>query len=130
MHNIGQVISPNTVLRANNSVNHFINYNYGVILETDLTHSYKDTPTLKSKLLFMDYRFNKYSPSTLYCTKGDIENFKEVETTKPIIKFVRTNFEVNDVSVPGGLNISRRHCVIINFKDDIWIYDLTAQEPM
>ena len=126
MHNIGQVISPNTVLRANNSVNHFINYNYGVILETDLTHSYKDTPTLKSKLLFMDYRFNKYSPSTLYCTKGDIENFKEAETTKPIIKFGRTNFEVNDVSVPGGLNISRRHCVIINFKDDIWIYDLNS----
>ena len=72
----------------------------------------------------MDYRFLKYSPSTLYCTCANIESFKEAEIQKPIIKFGRSNYEVNDVKVPGGIAISRRHCVIINFKDDIWIYDL------
>ena len=33
---------------------------------------------------------------------------------------------MNDVKVPGGTSISRRHCVIINFKDDVWIYDLDS----
>jgi tetratricopeptide (TPR) repeat protein len=126
MHNIGQMVLPNTVLKADKSDNHFLNYNYGVVSETQPSHNYKMEPTLKSKLLFMDYRFNKYSPSTLYCTKGNYENFKEIVTSKPIIKFGRENYEVNDVKVPGGTGVSRRHCVIINYKDDIWLYDLKS----
>jgi len=126
MHHIGQTVFPNTVLKADKSENHFLNYNYGVILETDLSHNYKKEPTLKSKLLFMDYRFNKYSPSTLYCTAGNSEAFKEAETQKAIIKFGRESYDVNDVKVPNGTAISRRHCVIVNFKDDVWLYDLDS----
>lgn len=126
MHNIGQTVFPNTVLKANKSENHFLNYNYGVILETDLSHNYKKETTLKSKLLFMDYRFNKYSPSTLYCTNGNTIAFKEAETQKAIIKFGKEGYDVNDVQLPGGASISRRHCVIINYKDDVWLYDLES----
>jgi serine/threonine protein kinase len=126
MYHIGQTVFPNTVLKADKSENHFLNYNYGVIFETDLSHNYKKEPTLKSKLLFMDYRFNKFSPSTLYCTAGNIEAFKEAETQKAIIKFGRESYDVNDVKVPNGTAISRRHCVIINFKDDVWLYDLDS----
>jgi len=126
MHHIGQTVFPNTVLKADKSENHFLNYNYGVILETDLSHNYKKEPTLKSKLLFMDYRFNKYSPSTLYCTASNSEAFKEAETQKAIIKFGRESYDVNDVKVSNGTAISRRHCVIVNFKDDIWLYDLSS----
>ena len=126
MHHIGQTVFPNTVLKADKSENHFLNYNYGLILETDLSHNYEKEPTLKSKLLFMDYRFNKYSPSTLYCTAGNSEAFKEAETQKAIIKFGREGYDVNDVKVPNGTAISRRHCVIINFKDDVWLYDLDS----
>jgi serine/threonine protein kinase len=126
MHNIGQTVFPDTVLKADKSENHFLNYNYGVILETELTHNFKKKPILKSKLLFMDYRFNKYTPSTLYCTDGNLEDFKEAETQNAIIKFGREGYDVNDVKVPGGTSISRRHCVIINFKDDVWIYDLDS----
>jgi serine/threonine protein kinase len=126
MQNIGQMVFPDTFLKAYKSDNHFLNYNFGVLLESDPSHNYKKEPTLKSKLLFMDYRFNKYSPSTLYCTKANIENFKEAETTKPIIKFGREHYDVNDMKVPGGTAISRRHCVIVNYKDDIWIYDLNS----
>ncbi len=126
MQNIGQMVFPHTVLKADKSDNHFLNYNYGVLLETQPSHNYKKEPTLKSKLLFMDYRFNKYSPSTLYCTNGNTANFKEAETNKPIIKFGRENYDVNDVKVPGGTEVSRRHCVIVNYKDDIWIYDLNS----
>lgn len=123
MQNIGQKVLPNTVLKKDKSDNHFLNYNYGVLSESALSHNYKKRPTLKSKLLFMDYRFKKYSPSTLYCTKGNIENFENAETTNPIIKFGQANYQVNDVKIEGDALISRRHCVIVNFKDDIWIYD-------
>lgn len=126
MHHIGKTVFPNTVLKADKSENHFLNYNYGVILESKLSHNYKKDPTLKSKLLFMDYRFNKYSPSTLHCTAGNTEAFKEAETQKAIIKFGRASFDVNDVKIADGTAISRRHCVIINFKDDIWLYDLNS----
>lgn len=126
MHHIGKTVFPNTVLKADKSENHFLNYNYGVILESKLSHNYTKDPPLKSKLLFMDYRFNKYSPSTLHCTAGNTEAFKEAETQKAIIKFGRASFDVNDVKIADGTAISRRHCVIINFKDDIWLYDLNS----
>ena len=126
MHHIGQIVFPHTVLKVDKSDNNFLDYNYGVIVETDASHNYKKEPTLKSKLLFMDYRFNVYKSSTLYCTKGNIENFKEAETTKAIIKFGRESYDVNHFKVPGGSAISRRHCVIINFKDDVWLYDLES----
>ncbi len=126
MQNIGQTVFPNTVLKVDKSENHFLNYNYNIILETDLTHSYEKKPTLKSKLLFMDYRFNKFNEAPFYCTDSKGEEFKSGETRKPIIKFGRKGYDVNDVKVSGGTAISRRHCVIINSKDDVWIYDLDS----
>jgi hypothetical protein len=126
MHHIGQTVFPETVLKADKSDNHFLNYNYGVILENEPSRSLKKNPTLKSKLLFMDFRFNKFTTSTFYCTNGNIDSFKEAQTEKVIIKFGREGYEVNDVRVPGGTAISRRHCVIINCKDDVWIYDLDS----
>lgn len=45
---------------------------------------------------------------------------------KPIIKIGRKGYDVNDIQVPGATSISRRHCVIINSKDDAWIYDLNS----
>ena len=126
MHNIGETVLPDTVLNNDQSNNYFLEYNYTVILESDSTHNYKQKPTLKSKLLFMDYRFNIYKPSTLYGNKGSIDNFKDAETTKPIIKFGRENYDMNDVKVSGGRDVSRRHCVIINYKDDVWLYDLSS----
>ena len=74
----------------------------------------------------MDYRFNKYTSSLLYCSSTNIKGFKETEIQKAIIKFGREGYDVNDIIVPGGTAISRRHCVIINFKDDIWLYDLES----
>lgn len=124
LHNIGKTVFPDTVLKNDKSVNHFLDYNYSVMLETDLTHNFKEKPTLKSKLLFMDYRFNNYKPSTLYGNRGSIDNFKDSETIKAIIKFGRESYDVNDVKVSGGTAVSRRHCVIINYKDDVWLYDL------
>ena len=48
------------------------------------------------------------------------------ETDKAIIKIGRNHILENDIKVPGGNIISRRHAVIINYKDDTWIYDLDS----
>ena len=122
----GHIDLSSTFLKDDKSENHFLSYNIGVLQETDLSHNFINKPTLKSKLLFMDYRFNKYSPSTLYCTNAITQGFDETKIEKPIIKFGRQGYDVNDIKVPDGTSISRRHCVLINFKDDVWIYDLNS----
>jgi len=124
MHNIGETIFPNTVLKAKS--NDFVDYNFSVILESEPTHSKDKKPTLKSKLLFMDYRFHKLTSSTLHFVQSNIEDGKIGATEKRIIKFGRKGYEVNDIEIPGGTGISRRHCLIINCKDDVWLYDLDS----
>ena len=124
MHNIGQTIFPDTILKAKN--NAFIDYNFSIILESEPSHSGLKKPTLKSKLLFMDYRFLKIAENMLHFIDSTAADGKVGDTNKVIIKFGRQDYEVNDVRVPGGTSISRRHCLIINCKDDVWIYDLES----
>lgn len=122
LQNIGETIFPNTVLKAQS--NDFVDYNFSVVLESEPTHSKDKKPTLKSKLLFMDYRFHKMSLNTLHFIQSNTPDGKTGHTEKQIIKFGRKEIEANDVKVPGGTSISRRHCLIINCKDDVWLYDL------
>ncbi len=124
MQNIGQIIIPNTILKASKSDNYFLDYNYDLVLETEASHNFESKPTLKSKLLFMDYRFIKFASGTIYCTNSNSLLQKSGEILNPIIKIGRSTFPQNDIKVPGGTSISRRHCLIINCKDDIWLYDL------
>lgn len=124
MHNIGQTIFPDTVLKARS--NDFIDYNFSVILESEPTHSGLKKPTLKSKLLFMDYRFQKMADNTIHFI-GSKESAGDIGSTlKRIIKFGRQDYEVNDIQVAGGTSISRRHSLIVNCKDDVWLYDLDS----
>lgn len=124
MHNIGQVILPNTVLKMESIYNEFIDYNYSVVAETESTNGLKNKPTLKSKLLFMDYRFIKMNPGTLYYTEPGITTGKMKSMDKLIIKIGRKGYLVNDIQIPGGTGLSRRHSLIVNCKNDVWLYDL------
>lgn len=124
MQNIGRLVTPDQVLKKVDQSNPFLQYNRELVIEQDLSHNYNLHPTLKSKLLFMDYRFLKFTSAPFYCSADDLDCFGNAGTTEAIIKFGRENYEVNDVKVPGGNSISRRHCLIINQKDDVWLYDL------
>lgn len=124
LQNIGETIFPNTVLKEKN--NDFLDYNFSVILETEPTHGKDKKPTLKSKLLFMDFRFHKMIDNTLHFIQSNLPDGKIGETKKRIIKFGRKGYDINDIEVPGGTSISRRQCLIINCKDDIWLYDLDS----
>ena len=72
----------------------------------------------------MDFHFNNIKKNTLTFLKCNDENAELHSFDKPIIKIGRKGYDANDVLVPGGTAISRRHCLIINAKDNVWLYDL------
>lgn len=120
----GKSIPPKT--KAEQKNNPFIEYNLSVITENELSHNFKKSPTLKSKLLFMDFQFNNMKENTITI----LETNNKVQTpsalNNPIIKFGREEYNQNDIKVSGSTTVSRRHCVIINTKDNVWLYDLDS----
>ncbi len=106
--------------------NPFLEYNNCVLTENELSHNYNKKPTLKSKLLFMDFQFNTIKENKISYLDNEFDVDDALADKKPIIKFGREDYEVNDHYVPGGTVISRRHCVIINTKDNVWLYDLES----
>lgn len=106
--------------------NPFLTYNYSVLSEKKISHDLTRTPTLKSKLLFMDFHFNTMKKNSISFLKSNKKELELEPITKPIIKFGREKYEANDIEVSGGNTISRRHCIIINSKDNTWLYDLES----
>lgn len=106
--------------------NPFIEYNLSVVTEEEKSHNYKKSPTLKSKLLFMDFHFNtlKENTITILETNNQIQTLNSFNN--PIIKFGREDYNENDIQVSGSNTVSRRHCVIINTKDNVWLYDMDS----
>jgi pSer/pThr/pTyr-binding forkhead associated (FHA) protein len=47
-----------------------------------------------------------------------------IQTDKPIFTFGRKGCVANDFQIPGDNAVSRRHCLIVNYKHDVWLYDL------
>lgn len=101
-----------------------LEYNIEIFQEIQLTHL-NSVKSLKTKLLFMDFRFNHMKKNRLSIEPIDLDtDFPEV-TEKPIIKIGRLGYSCNDIQLDQDNVFSRRHCVIINSKDDCWIYDLS-----
>ncbi|MFV8353413.1 protein kinase domain-containing protein [Flavobacterium sp. XS2P14] len=120
----GKSLPPKSKLDQSN--NPFIVYNLSVIEEEELSHNYKKSPTLKSKLLFMDFQFNTFRENTITILETNNKNNTPTSILEPIIKFGRTEYNQNNIEVSGGNAVSRRHCVIINSKDNVWLYDLKS----
>ncbi len=120
----GKSIPPKS--KSEQKDNPFIEYNLSVITEKELSHNFKKTPSLKSKLLFMDFQFNtlKENTITILETNNKINNLNSFNN--PILKFGREEYNQNDIQVSGENAVSRRHCIIINTKDNVWLYDLES----
>jgi serine/threonine protein kinase len=120
----GKSIPPKS--KSEQKENPFIEYNISVVTEEELSHNFKKKPALKSKLLFMDFQFNTLKENTITI----LETNNKIETqnsfNNPIIKFGREEYNQNDIQVSGSNAVSRRHCVIINSKDNVWLYDLES----
>lgn len=105
--------------------NPFVDYNFDVLNEKMASHRYEMKPTLYSKLLFQDFRFGKGGKiNTTLSISGDAL-IEESVLEKPIITIGRSGYKCNDISF-SGRNVSRRHCLIVNVKDDVWLYDLAS----
>lgn len=124
LHKMGQKISPGDLLGE--YTNEFIAYNFSVVNESVLTHAWHKSPTLKSKLLFMDYRYRKLTRSPLFIADETATEKKPRQLNKLIVTFGREGYRLNDVQVAGNTNVSRRHCVVVNCRDDVWLYDLDS----
>jgi pSer/pThr/pTyr-binding forkhead associated (FHA) protein len=74
----------------------------------------------------MDYRFRKLSRCPLFIADASSNSLLERQLHKLIISFGRDGYQANDVQVAGKTNVSRRHCVIVNCRDDVWLYDLDS----
>ena len=124
MHHNGKDINPESILKKTS--NPFIEYNYSILKEKQKSHNYKHKPTLKSKLLFMDFHFNTIKENTITFLEHNNQRTTPKALNNTIIKFGRNGYGENDIEIQGELAISRRHCIIINSKDNIWLYDLES----
>lgn len=64
--------------------------------------------------------------NTIYFTdEKDIGKITDQNAGR-IIKFGREGYDANDIQVKGDTLPCRRHSLIINCKNDIWLYDLNS----
>lgn len=106
--------------------NPFIEYNLSVITESKKSHNFKNSPSLKSKLLFMDFQFNTLKENTITILETNNKVDRPYSFNNPILKIGREEYNQNDIQVSGSNSVSRRHCIIINTKDNVWLYDLES----
>ncbi|WP_163380152.1 protein kinase domain-containing protein [Cyclobacterium sp. SYSU L10401] len=128
------LVSRNQMAKMNFSTNNnpFAKYNKEVCTEPESVQSstYKGKPHIKSKLLFMESRFEKVLASELFIVDSNIPELINKSYFQSIIKIGRDGYYYNDIFLPGGNMISRRHAAIINQKNDTWIYDLDSNSGL
>ena len=117
----------NNFIRLNRDVgkkiksHHFVRLNFNII--NDIKESNINKNNSHGKLLYQDYRFNKYQIANVCTILKDKSD--KLEFNEPLIAIgrnVNNNFIINDSTV------SRRHCIIINYSKDVWIYNLESTQ--
>jgi pSer/pThr/pTyr-binding forkhead associated (FHA) protein len=99
-------------------------YNMSVIREQPASWNTDRLPTLKSKLIFEEYRHGLHDRSrkenVLLVQDADGSTHRIVLPVASIGSLPSNDIVIDDPSV------SRRHAVILNFQDDVWVYDLES----
>lgn len=99
---------------------HFIRTNFNLINE--MNKNKIDSNNRMNKLVYQDFRFNKYTAQNICVILS--EDGKKKEFNQPIVSIGRNpenDFVVDDDTV------SRRHCIIINYPKDLWILDMGSK---
>jgi len=110
-------------LSTRNAMNPFVVYNVAVVTEEPSAWGRTEgSPGLKSKLLFEEFRFGTAAKAArrntlaIYTPDGSRHDLATPIVT--IGSLAANSIVVRDRSV------SRRHCAIVNYPDDVWLYDL------
>lgn len=109
---------------SNPFVNPFIAYNLAVATEKPSAWEKDKPPSLRSKLLFEEHRFGTASRTG---RKNTLVVHSPAGARREIAQSIVTfgSLSTNDFPINDG-SVSRRHCVIVNYPDDVWIYDLES----
>jgi serine/threonine protein kinase len=101
-------------------------YNYHEVVNGNNPSAYdkSDKKHLKSKLLFHEYKFkniHKSKNTVAIEIDGEIHH-----CDKHIISFGRKGYDYNTFSYFDDNQISRRHFLILNQRNNVWLYDLSS----
>ena len=100
-------------------------YNLSVINENNPpAFNLNDKANLKRKLLFHEFRFKNLHKSENTVTVEFDENNK-IDCSDHIITFGRKGYEYNTFTFDDS-RVSRRHFLIVNQKDNVWLYDFST----
>lgn len=103
--------------------NPFLAYNLDVFCEALRLNDHSQPP-LKSKLLFQEYRFGLDEPrGKSNVVSVHLPDGRRKDFSQPIITI--GCLDSNDVTLDSR-GVSRRHCVVVNRPDDVWLYDLES----
>ena len=101
--------------------NPFLTYNWKVYREKPAAWDKENGRPLKSKLIFQDFRHGNNRKRKQNTITIEQEDGGRLEFRDPIICLGRNSG--NDL-VSSEMSVSRRHCVIINYPEDVWLHDL------
>ncbi|MFC1597631.1 protein kinase [Planctomycetota bacterium] len=118
----GYVFDELEKLASGENANPFVAYNLMVALERPQAWKIEQPASLKSKLLFQEYQFGTARraarENTLAISTPDgVRHYSE----KSIVTI--GSLSANDLVVKHR-RVSRRHCAIVNYPDNVWLYDL------
>lgn len=119
-HMCNKSLNDDIIIKAveNSSTEDIINFN--IAITKDQNKSWSGS-SLKDKLLYADYRFTKAKNQN---TIKIVPPYGKIRLySNPIVSIGRNRENEVFTSQPS---VSRRHCVIVNYPNDVWIYDLSS----
>ena len=99
--------------------NPFLAYNMAVASETPRSWAETGKPTLRDKLVFQEFRFDVAGKANSLSVR--MPDGTELQTLASLVSI--GSWAKNQVSLDDA-TVSRRHALIANFPDDVWLYDL------
>ena len=107
---------------AEKIVNPFVSHNLAVAREVPKSWADDGSPSLQSKLVFQEYRFG----SAIGLKKANRMSIALADGTRRELSapLVSIGALVSNDVVLNHSSVSRRHAVIVNLPEDVWLFDL------
>lgn len=111
-------------IRLDTEADPILAYNLSVARERPSSWSAKGKPALKDKLIFQEYRFQTGRIRVANNTVSlKLHGQLGTEKSEPVITF--GSMAANDVVLKAP-DVSRRHAVVVNLPNEVWLYDLAS----
>jgi tetratricopeptide (TPR) repeat protein len=111
-------------MAAQETANPFFKHNLLVIVEEPKSWEKSGTSTLKSKLIFQEFRYvnraTKANQVKIRDHSGDVFSL-----SAPLITFGRS--KGNDICLDEKGGVSRRHAALVNLPGEVWLHDLGSK---